>query len=131
MLVGKKNLEVRPLAVNKGEIVKRLLYDHSDSDFVMCAGDDKTDEDMFRSLSDIFVLAPGSTSSLKPIMNAPVSVSMNNDETTLPGVEINMNADDIFTITIGPASKPSLAGWHLTTPEEVIDALEKLTLEIG
>ncbi|TIA93684.1 hypothetical protein E3P81_00786 [Wallemia ichthyophaga] len=127
VLVGKKNLEVRPLAVNKGEIVKRLLYDHSDSEFVMCAGDDKTDEDMFRSLSDILVLAPGSTSSLKPIMNAPVSVSMGGEkEETLPGVEINMNADDIFTVTVGPASKPSLAGWHLTTPEEVIDALEKL-----
>lgn len=50
ILVGKKNLEVRPTIVNKGEIVKRLLGQHPDVEFVMCAGDDKTDEDMFRAL---------------------------------------------------------------------------------
>ncbi|KAF9101386.1 threalose-6-phosphate phosphatase, partial [Mortierella sp. GBA39] len=50
ILVGKKNLEVRPTIVNKGEIVKRLLSQHPDVEFVMCAGDDKTDEDMFRAL---------------------------------------------------------------------------------
>ncbi len=59
VLVGKKNLEVRPLAINKGEIVKRILYDHPDAEFVFCAGDDKTDEDMFRTL---FNLAPSSPS---------------------------------------------------------------------
>lgn len=50
VLVGKKNLECRPLAVNKGEIVKRILYSHPDAEIVFCAGDDKTDEDMFRAL---------------------------------------------------------------------------------
>ncbi|KAF9438868.1 threalose-6-phosphate phosphatase [Entomortierella beljakovae] len=51
ILVGKKNLEVRPTTVNKGEIVKKLLHQHPDAEFVMCAGDDKTDEDMFRALA--------------------------------------------------------------------------------
>ncbi|KAG0034895.1 threalose-6-phosphate phosphatase [Podila clonocystis] len=51
ILVGKKNLEVRPTMVNKGEIVKRLLAQHPDVEFVACAGDDKTDEDMFRALA--------------------------------------------------------------------------------
>jgi trehalose-6-phosphatase len=41
VLVGKKNLEVRPSAVNKGEIVKRILYRNPDAEFVFCAGDDK------------------------------------------------------------------------------------------
>lgn len=41
VLVGKKNLEVRPLAVNKGEIVRRLMYENPDVEFVFCAGDDK------------------------------------------------------------------------------------------
>jgi len=40
-MVGKKNLEVRPLAVNKGEIVKRILYMNPDTEFIFCAGDDK------------------------------------------------------------------------------------------
>ncbi|CAO3677480.1 unnamed protein product [Umbelopsis ramanniana] len=46
------NLEVRPSALNKGEIVKNLLSKHSQVDFIFCAGDDQTDEDMFRSLRD-------------------------------------------------------------------------------
>lgn len=50
VMVGKKNLEVRPLAINKGEIVKRLLALNPEVDFIACAGDDKTDEDMFRAL---------------------------------------------------------------------------------
>ena len=41
VLLGKKNLEARPIAVNKGEIVKRLLYKNPDAEFVFCAGDDK------------------------------------------------------------------------------------------
>ncbi|KAG0352161.1 threalose-6-phosphate phosphatase, partial [Gamsiella multidivaricata] len=53
ILVGKKNLEVRPTIVNKGEIVKRLLSQHPEIDFVLCAGDDKTDEDMFRALAGV------------------------------------------------------------------------------
>jgi hypothetical protein len=39
--VGKKNLEVRPIAINKGEIVKRIIYLNPDAEFVFCAGDDK------------------------------------------------------------------------------------------
>ncbi|CDH50920.1 trehalose 6-phosphate phosphatase [Lichtheimia corymbifera JMRC:FSU:9682] len=49
VLVGKKNLEVRPTSINKGEVVNRLLAAHH-YDFVMCCGDDKTDEDMFKKL---------------------------------------------------------------------------------
>ncbi|CAO3702779.1 unnamed protein product [Rhizopus stolonifer] len=50
VLVGKKNLEVRPAMVNKGEILKRLLSSSTPFDFVMCCGDDRTDEDMFKTL---------------------------------------------------------------------------------
>ncbi|MCJ1442708.1 MAG: threalose-6-phosphate phosphatase [Stictis urceolatum] len=52
---GKANLEVRPSFVNKGEIAKRLVKEYASSDggkpdFVLCMGDDFTDEDMFRAL---------------------------------------------------------------------------------
>lgn len=65
---GKANLEVRPTFINKGEIAKRLVNDYnkdmakvegndsSDSsklEFVLCMGDDFTDEDMFRALSGL------------------------------------------------------------------------------
>lgn len=57
VLVGKKNLEVRPACVNKGEIVNKLIASSATPfDFIMCCGDDKTDEDMFKVLkkADIY-----------------------------------------------------------------------------
>ncbi|CAG8567180.1 5836_t:CDS:10 [Diversispora eburnea] len=50
ILTGKKNLEVRPTFINKGEVVKRLLSNMPELDFIFCAGDDRTDEDMFKAL---------------------------------------------------------------------------------
>ncbi|KAH7091089.1 alpha,alpha-trehalose-phosphate synthase-like protein subunit Tps2 [Paraphoma chrysanthemicola] len=55
VMTGKANLEVRPRFVNKGEIAKRLVLAYGDQpgdapEFVLCLGDDFTDEDMFRSL---------------------------------------------------------------------------------
>ncbi|KAF2195314.1 glycosyltransferase family 20 protein [Zopfia rhizophila CBS 207.26] len=55
VMAGKANLEVRPRFVNKGEIAKRLIQKYGNGardtpEFVLCLGDDFTDEDMFRSL---------------------------------------------------------------------------------
>ncbi|KAF2819758.1 hypothetical protein CC86DRAFT_374890 [Ophiobolus disseminans] len=52
VMTGKANLEVRPRFINKGEIAKRLVLEYGDQppEFVLCLGDDFTDEDMFRSL---------------------------------------------------------------------------------
>ncbi|KAK7204526.1 glycosyltransferase family 20-domain-containing protein [Myxozyma melibiosi] len=54
---GKANLEVRPRFVNKGEIAKQLVREYTSAsttgsapEFVLCMGDDSTDEDMFRAL---------------------------------------------------------------------------------
>ncbi|KAI9747476.1 MAG: threalose-6-phosphate phosphatase, partial [Lichina confinis] len=46
IMSGKANLEVRPSFVNKGEITKKLVLRDQESppDFVMCMGDDFTDE---------------------------------------------------------------------------------------
>ncbi|KAK4054618.1 hypothetical protein OIO90_003430 [Microbotryomycetes sp. JL221] len=73
VLVGKKNVEVRPAHTNKGEIVQRLLYLHSDTDFVMCAGDDKTDEDMFHSLARILSSA---SNGAPAVIQPPASLSL-------------------------------------------------------
>ncbi|TEB34046.1 trehalose-6-phosphate phosphatase [Coprinellus micaceus] len=97
VLVGKKNLEVRPIAVNKGEIVKRILYLNPDAEFIFCAGDDKTDEDMFRAL----LLFPSGTTHVK--MEAPLS------------------SDAVFTTAVGHSSKRTLASWHVTTPQEIVE----------
>ncbi|KAG0217919.1 threalose-6-phosphate phosphatase, partial [Mortierella sp. GBA43] len=76
ILVGKKNLEVRPTIVNKGEIVKRLLSQHPDSEFVLCAGDDKTDEDMFRALAGV----SNSSSGRRDSQNSKAIIEPYNDE---------------------------------------------------
>ena len=79
VMEGKANLEVRPSFVNKGAIAKRLISEraknepvskaHTPPDFVLCLGDDFTDEDMFRALkastlprSDFFAVTVGPSS---------------------------------------------------------------------
>ena len=52
---GKANLEVRPRFVNKGEIARRLIAAYGDGpsdppEFVLCLGDDSTDEGNFSQL---------------------------------------------------------------------------------
>jgi trehalose 6-phosphate synthase/phosphatase len=47
---GNKILEVKPRSVNKG-VVARELLDRTKADFIMCAGDDYTDEDMFAAFT--------------------------------------------------------------------------------
>ena len=48
---GHKQLEVRLAGVHKGQVVHHWL-DRSDWDFVMAAGDDTTDEDLFEALPE-------------------------------------------------------------------------------
>ncbi|KAJ8081818.1 hypothetical protein PM082_007664 [Marasmius tenuissimus] len=132
VLVGKKNLEVRPLAVNKGEIVKRILYHNPDAEFIFCAGDDKTDEDMFRALN-IFPGGASSNSTSKVKLEAPLSVKLIDNGLGDPApVELEIRPDAIFTTAVGHSSKRTLASWHVTAPQEVVDhMLEMIDFESG
>ncbi len=63
MLEGKKVLEIKGLDINKGKIVSRLPLIKR-SDFILCLGDDLTDEDMFHALppeSFTVKVGPGSS----------------------------------------------------------------------
>lgn len=53
-MTGKANLEVRPTFINKGSIASRLVesYGATPPEFILCLGDDFTDEDMFRALNN-------------------------------------------------------------------------------
>ncbi|KAI8068244.1 trehalose-phosphatase-domain-containing protein [Gongronella butleri] len=71
ILVGKMNLEVRSLLVNKGHVVNRIRNQvaNKDADLIVCAGDDQTDEDMFKALVDTpsayaILVGPASKSTL-------------------------------------------------------------------
>jgi len=100
-MAGKKNVEVRPKLLNKGEIVKQIVADYGQEigqppEFVLCLGDDTTDEDMFRALKK---------SSLAP--------------------------EHVFTVSIGASSKITCAKWHLPEPVDVISTLASLNGEVG
>src|SRR5258708_34615514 len=47
---GAKTIEVRPVWVNKGETLERLLAPQPDPDFLFAAGDDRTGEDLFERI---------------------------------------------------------------------------------
>jgi trehalose 6-phosphate synthase/phosphatase len=76
VMTGKANLEVRPTFINKGEIVKRLVASYGTEkgqapDFLLCLGDDFTDEDMFRALNSsglpdehVFTVTVGASSKM-------------------------------------------------------------------
>jgi trehalose 6-phosphate synthase/phosphatase len=40
-----------------------------------------------------------------------------------------MPKDDIFTVTVGPRDKATLAAWHVPEPADVIAAIDMLTAE--
>lgn len=115
VLVGKKNLEVRPIAVNKGEIVKRILYTNPDAEFIFCAGDDKTDEDMFRAL----ILFPEDEP--KAILQPPVSVTQLEPKSKFEPVELAIAKEAVFSTAVGVSSKRTLASWHVNTPAQVVE----------
>ncbi|KAJ3364104.1 threalose-6-phosphate phosphatase [Allomyces arbusculus] len=105
LLPGKKNLEVRPANVNKGEIVARLLARYPDVKFVLCAGDCVTDLDMFRRLRAAYGDPAGTTPLATPA---------------------DANAPKVFTVNIGPRTKRTVADWHLPSPAALGDVLRVL-----
>lgn len=124
IMAGKANIEVRPKFVNKGEIVKRLvlhphgtkqlqepIIDHNYDipseqvpDFVLCLGDDLTDEDMFKSLNQI-----ETNWNLKNYPKNP------------------FGAYGIYTVVVGPPTKQTIATAHLEDPSHVIETLGLFT----
>jgi len=51
IMKGNKIVEVKVAGVSKGDSVRNII-NKKKYDFILCAGDDTTDEDMFRELSD-------------------------------------------------------------------------------
>jgi trehalose 6-phosphate synthase/phosphatase len=121
VLIGKKNIEVRPVAINKGEIVKRIVYNHPEADFIFCAGDDKTDEDMFRALNAVSACASAGTPMEPPISVTLVNGNGSGSGTPKEKVELAIKPQAIFTTSVGHSSKRTLANWHVTSPEEIVE----------
>lgn len=73
---------------------------------------------MFRAL----LLFPGDTT--RTTMDPPLSVTLlasPNDQNNFKPVELAIHRDAVFTTAVGHSSKRTLAVWHVTTPEEVVE----------
>eukprot|EP00742_Colponemidia_sp_Colp-10_P008648 GILJ01009382.1.p1 GENE.GILJ01009382.1~~GILJ01009382.1.p1 ORF type:complete len:1037 (-),score=136.84 GILJ01009382.1:160-3270(-) len=109
VIAGKGYVEVKPRGINKGVMVEKILSKISatrgEVDFVLCIGDDRSDEDMFSALnSRIPKVGTGSSSSLHSLSS--------------------MQNVPIYTTTVG--KKPSHAHYFLNDMEEVLMVLEAL-----
>lgn len=90
---------------------------------------------MFRAL----LLFPGDAT--RAIMDPPLSVTLlaNNapgEQKKFEPVELAIHRDAVFTTAVGHSSKRTLAVWHVTTPEEVVehmlhlvDSIDKILAE--
>ncbi|SCZ90655.1 BZ3500_MvSof-1268-A1-R1_Chr9g10911 [Microbotryum saponariae] len=136
-LQGKKNVEVRPAHTNKGEIVQRLLYQYADTEFCMCAGDDKTDEDMFHSMARIF--STSTPSSGPPLIPAPESLLLfpslgdqarSSDGELLEPRTSRLDPASMFMIAIeakeSQGARMTMANAVLESPAQMVSLLERL-----
>lgn len=82
-----------------------LAHDN-ELEFVLCMGDDATDEDMFRALNGL---------------------STPHDDDTPADVQ----PEHFYTVTVGASTKVTLAKWHLLEPEDVIDCVALLAGTAG
>jgi trehalose 6-phosphate synthase/phosphatase len=81
---GNKVIEIRVAGIDKGIAAKKLI-DESNSEFVLVVGDDKTDEDMFRSLADralTIKVGPGHSVAQYSVANQQDIIRLLNDFAT-------------------------------------------------
>lgn len=118
-------LEVKPKGINKGVTTKAILHrlakqmQHEIKNssiktpfFIMCVGDDKSDEDMFVALNND---SPILQELAIPIPDEFVSTSVSNQSMMLPMV---------YTCCVG--LKPSNASHYLHDPQEVLAILSSM-----
>ena len=64
-------------------------------------------------------------------MSAPVSLNLQPgyEDAPTPDVTLALPSDALFSVTVGPSVKKTLAGWHVTTAHEVVDAMLEIVGE--
>jgi len=106
VMAGKANLEVRPTFINKGEIAKRLVKTFHNPD------------------------APADSPDAGPVEFALCMGDDFTDEDMFRSLNALsgpvLDADHVFTVTVGASTKVTLARWHLLEPEDVIESVALL-----
>ena len=85
----------------------------------------KTDEDMFRALllfnqSGQQHSQPRERRASLLRFEAPLSVTLIDNKDAQP-VDLKIQHEAIFTTAVGHGSKRTLASWHVTTPQEIVE----------
>jgi trehalose 6-phosphate synthase/phosphatase len=126
VMTGKANLEVRPRFVNKGEIAKRLVAEYGEGhgkapDFVLCLGDDFTDEGKSaKSLNEESSCFDGTPETdIHFLLSFRADMFRTLRHSQLP-------EDHRYAVTVGAKTKQTLASWHLLEPADVISAIALL-----
>ena len=57
----------------------------------------------------------------KIIMEAPIAITLLSGNEASPAVPLSIHTDAIFTTAVGHSSKRTLARWHVTTPQEIVE----------
>ncbi len=70
---------------------------------------------MFRAL---LLFRPGTT---KASLEAPLSITLIESNARSPPVELAISSDAVFTTAVGHSSKRTMASWHVTTPQEIVE----------
>ena len=84
----------------------------------------KTDEDMFRAL--LLFNQSGQQQSQREQrasllrFEAPLSVMLIDNKDAQP-VDLKIQHEAIFTTAVGHGGKRTLASWHVTTPQEIVE----------
>lgn len=78
---------------------------------------------MFRAL---LLFPPGVE---KARLDAPLSVTLIDDQHA-PPVDLAISSAAVFTTAVGHGSKRTLASWHVTTPQEIVEHMLDLVKDV-
>jgi trehalose 6-phosphate synthase/phosphatase len=74
---------------------------------------------MFRALCTLFSVGGGAA-----IMQPPASAKLlDGEDVAKDPVTLSLTQQGLFSTTVGSSSKKTLAAWHVTSAEEVVDAM--------
>ena len=79
---------------------------------------------MFRAL---LLFPPGTE---KVVMEPPIAITLLEGKNA-PAVPLAIQSEAVFTTAVGHSSKRTLASWHVTTPQEIVDHMLDLAKDVS
>lgn len=125
-------VEIVPRKLNKGLVVKKILRDRNainvndPVDFVLCFGDDISDEKMFTSVFS-FLAEQGDLANCTPIPPVIADDGTYHRNPTIPPGQKTPLPSPQYCYTVAVGKKPSHASFYVNDAEEVVKCLVSLT----